>query len=298
MSFVIGIVGSGNMGCGLAEVAAQSGFHTLLVKVTPGDLDKPRKTIEAAYGRAVKKERLTVAERDAALARLQVAGSLDALAHADLVIESVIEDLARKREVFAALEKHIRPDAILASNTSSLRLAALVEGMEHVDRFIGMHFFSPVAAMKLVEVAPLATTRDEVTDRVMRFVTELGKTAVLVSDTAGYLVNRMLVPFLLDGLRLLDANLSSAASIDTAMKLGLGHPLGPLALADAIGLDIVLAMADSLYHELGDHRFVAPPSLRRLVHKGHLGKKTGAGIYRYEGTSMEENFARLGPRLV
>ncbi len=291
MTLVLGIVGTGNMGRGIAEVAIQCGFTAILAKATPGDLEEARRAIAASLERGVKKGKLDGAARDSALGRLRVVGELAPLAEAEVVIESVIESLEDKRKVFAGLESCMPASAVLASNTSSLPLSSIAEGLKRPGRFLGMHFFSPVAAMKLVEIAPLPTTDPDATARAQLLAEQLAKTPVLVSDTPGYLVNRMLVPFLLDGLRLLDAKIGTAAAIDTAMRLGLSHPLGPLALADAIGLDIVLAMADSLQRELGDPRFVAPASLRRLVALGHLGKKTGAGIYIY-GAVTEENPAR------
>ncbi len=291
MSLVLGIVGTGNMGRGIAEVAIQCGFTAILAKATPGDLAAATTAIAASLERAVKKGKLDGAARDSALGRLRVVGQLAPLAEAEVVIESVIEDLGEKRKVFRALEACMPPSAVLASNTSSLPLSAVAEGLARPGRFLGIHFFSPVSAMKLVEVGALPGTDGDAIARAELLVEQLGKTAVTVADTPGYLVNRMLVPFLLDGMRLLEGKLATAAAIDTAMRLGLSHPLGPLALADAIGLDIVLAMADTLHRELSDPRFVAPPSLRRLVGRGHLGKKTGAGIYRY-GAEVDENPAR------
>jgi 3-hydroxybutyryl-CoA dehydrogenase len=285
----IGIVGTGGMGRGIAEVAALSGFDVILAKATPGDLGRARRQIAESLDRAVKKGKLTPEALDAALARLTMTQDLDALANCHVVIESIIEDFDVKRTLLTDLERRIAPSAVLASNTSSLPLGALADSLAAPGRFLGLHFFSPAPLMKLVEVASTSRTTAAAVDEAQRFVEKLGKTPVLVGDTAGYIVNRLLVPLLLDAIGALEAGVAPAASIDTAMKLGCAHPMGPLALADAIGLDIVFAMAKTLHKELNDRRYAAPALLRRLVLNGHLGKKTKLGIYDYSVDPVREN---------
>jgi 3-hydroxybutyryl-CoA dehydrogenase len=285
----VGIIGMGGMGRGIAEVTAQSGCPVVLIKATPGSDETARRTLTSSLDRAVQKGKLTAEARDATLGRLTFSSDLDAVANVDLVIETIIEDLDRKRALFADVERRIPPQTVLASNTSSLPLSSIGQGMQHPERFLGLHFFSPVPAMKLVELATTEKTYPVAVEAVQRFVERLGKTAVMVTDTSGYIVNRLLVPYLLDGIAALEAKIASATSIDQAMKLGCGHPIGPLALADAIGLDVVFAMAKTLHKELNDRRYSPPPLLRRLVLNGQLGKKSGKGIYDYSTDPVTEN---------
>jgi 3-hydroxybutyryl-CoA dehydrogenase len=215
-----------------------------------------------------------------------------AVASCDLVIEAVVEDLATKRELFARLDRVVRADTILASNTSTLKIAELApEG--RADRSVGLHFFSPVPAMSLVEIAHLPTTAPEVVAACTAFVTALGKTAVPVLDSTGFVVNRLLVPMLVGAIAAYEQGLAQAEQIDTAMRLGCGHPMGPLALSDLIGLDVVYAMAKLLYKEFGDDRYRPPALLRRLVQAGHLGKKTGLGLYDYSTRPACANLSAL-----
>ena len=285
----IGVVGTGAMGRGIAEVAASHGLQTVLVKATPGALDGARRHIAESLGRAVKKGKLTTAQLDETLSRLTLTSDLDALSGCDLVIESVIEDLDAKRTLFADVERRVSSATVLASNTSSLPLGALAEALRAPTRFVGVHFFSPVPAMKLVEVAPTARTYPAAVEKAQELARALGKTPVMVADSSGYIVNRLLVPYLLDGIAALQARVAPAEAIDTAMKLGCGHPMGPLALADAIGLDIVYAMAKTMHRELNDRRYSPPVLLRRLVLNQHLGKKTRLGIYDYSVDPPREN---------
>ncbi|HEX9102653.1 MAG TPA: 3-hydroxyacyl-CoA dehydrogenase family protein [Polyangia bacterium] len=285
----VGIVGTGAMGRGIAEVAAAHGLETVLVKATPGALDGARRYVAESLGRAVKKGKLTPEALDATLARLTLTSDLDALSTCDVVIESVVEDFESKGRLFAELEPRLRAATVLASNTSSLPLGALADKLRAPQRFVGLHFFSPVPAMKLVEVATTSRTYPAAVETAHELVRALDKTPVMVSDTSGYIVNRLLVPYLLDGIAALEARVAPAASIDTAMKLGCGHPMGPLALADAIGLDIVYAMAKTMHRELRDARFSPPALLRRLVLNNHLGKKSKLGIYDYTTDPPREN---------
>jgi 3-hydroxybutyryl-CoA dehydrogenase len=285
----IGIVGTGAMGRGIAEVAASHGLETILVKATPGSLDGARRYIAESLGRAVKKGKLTEAALDDTLGRLTLTSDLDALAGCDVVVESIVEDLDRKRTLYGELEPRLSAATVLASNTSSLPLTALADSLRAPQRFVGVHFFSPVPAMKLVEVASTAKTYPVAVERAQELARALGKTPVMVGDTSGYIVNRLLVPYLLDGISALESRVASAEAIDTAMKLGCGHPMGPLALADAIGLDVVYAMAKTMHRELRDARYSPPALLRRLVLNNHLGKKTKLGIYDYSTDPAREN---------
>jgi 3-hydroxybutyryl-CoA dehydrogenase len=274
----IGIVGAGLMGTGIAEVCALAGYDTVLVKATPGALsaDRVKKSLDAR----VQKGKLDAAAAEAALARLVVTADRDAVLASDLVIESIVEELGAKRALFAALAKRLPAHAILATNTSTLRVSALADGIRP-RRTIGLHFFSPVPMMSLVELAHLTTTDPDVVPVAEALVTKLGKTAVPVLDSTGFIVNRLLVPMLLNAIHAYEQGLASADQIDTAMRLGCGHPMGPLALTDLIGLDVVYAMAKLLYKDFGDACYRAPALLRRLVQQGQLGKKSGCGFYDY-----------------
>lgn len=277
----VAIVGSGLMGTGIAEACILSGVKTVLVKATAGDPEASRKRIQASLERSVKKEKLTAEARDRALALLETTCDFARLASADLVIESAAESLPAKHDILSRICNEVRPTAIVASNTSSLRLSQLCEVVSHPERFLGMHFFSPANIMKLVELGALDTTAPATLVRVRELVGRIGKVPVEVGDNPGYLVNRLLVPYILHAIETLEHGVGTPEAIDTAMKLGCGHPLGPLALADLIGLDVVFAMSRSLYQELGDTRYRCPSLLRRLVMNGSLGKKAGLGFYRY-----------------
>ncbi|MDB4968704.1 MAG: hbdA [Myxococcales bacterium] len=285
----IGIVGTGAMGRGIAEVCAAHGLETTLVKATPGALDGPRRYIAESLGRAVKKGKLTPEALDDTLGRLTLTSDLDALSSCDVVVESIIEDLDRKRRLLADVEARVTPATVLASNTSSLPLGLLADSLRAPNRFVGLHFFSPVPAMKLVEVATTSRTYPAAVETALELARMLGKTPVMVGDSSGYIVNRLLVPYLLDGISALEERVAPAASIDTAMRLGCGHPMGPLQLADAIGLDIVYAMAKTMHKELNDRRYSPPALLRRLVLNHHLGKKTKLGIFDYTTDPPREN---------
>ena len=277
----VGIVGTGLMGAGIAQVSAQGGFRTVLVKATPGDPSFARARIEKSMGKLVAKGKLSSEAADEAKARLTVTGDIAELSDADVVIEAIVEDLALKRALFARLEEVARPGAIFASNTSTLRIADLAEGSARAGRFIGLHFFSPVPRMKLVELAHLPSTEPDVVAKATELVAALGKTAVPVLDSTGFIVNRVLVPLLVGAIAAFQQGLARAEHIDTAMRLGCNHPMGPLALCDLIGLDIVHAMAKLLHEDLRDARYRPPALLEHLVKQGHLGKKTGRGLYDY-----------------
>jgi 3-hydroxybutyryl-CoA dehydrogenase len=277
----VGIVGAGLMGTGIAEVAAQAGFRTVLVKATAGSPDDARKRIEKSFARSVEKGKLAAEARDQALSNLLVTCDREAVHDADLIVESIVEDLVTKRALFSELDRTVTPRAIFASNTSTLRISELARGCGREDRTIGLHFFSPVPAMKLVELAHLQTTCPSVMKKAAAFVDKLGKTAVPVLDSSGFVVNRLLVPYLVGAISAYGQGLARPEEIDLAMKLGCGHPMGPLALSDLIGLDIVYAMAKLLYADFHDARYRPPAILRRLVQHGQLGKKAKLGFYDY-----------------
>ena len=286
----LGIVGAGLMGTGIAEVAAAAGFRTVLIKVTEGDPGVALGRISGALERRVDKGSLTAEGRDQALGRLTVSMDRDAVAGCDLIVESIIEDLGEKRSLLRDLVQRAGDRAMLASNTSTLRLRDLA-APSYQDRLVGMHFFSPVSAMGLVELAHLPGTRPEVVRACRAVIEQMGKTAVPVVDSAGFVVNRLLVPYLVGAVAAYAQGLAGAVEIDTAMKLGCNHPVGPLALCDLIGLDVVLAMSKLLYREFADDRFRPPPLLRRMVHDGQLGRKTGLGFYDYSQSPAVPNRA-------
>ncbi|MBI4510219.1 MAG: 3-hydroxybutyryl-CoA dehydrogenase [Deltaproteobacteria bacterium] len=277
----IGIVGAGLMGTGIAEVAAAAGFQTVLVKATPGFPDDAKRRIEKSLDRAVERTKLTPEARDATLGRITFTTEREALEKSDLIIESIVEDLPSKRALFAALDRVVTPRAIFASNTSTLRITDIAKGCGREDRTIGLHFFSPVPAMQLVELAYTQVTCPSVAKKAGEFVAKLGKTAVPVLDSTGFVVNRLLVPYLIGAISAYEQGLARPEEIDTAMRLGCGHPVGPLALSDLIGLDIVYAMAKLLFADFRDQRYRPPALLRRLVMQNRLGKKTLRGIYDY-----------------
>ncbi|MCB9561524.1 MAG: 3-hydroxyacyl-CoA dehydrogenase family protein [Kofleriaceae bacterium] len=286
----IGIIGAGLMGCGIAEVCALAGFRTVLVKATEGDPMTARARVDRSLKVAIDRGKVDASAAEAALGRLTVTSDKLEAARCDLVIEAIVEDLATKRALFADLAPHLAPHAILASNTSTLKIADLAAGLRE-RRMIGLHFFSPVPAMSLVEVAHTGATDDDVVPAAEAFVAALGKTAVPVLDSTGFIVNRLLVPMLLNAIHAYEQGLAPAAQIDSAMRLGCGHPVGPLALADLIGLDVVYAMAKLLYRDTRDACYRPPALLRSLVQQGALGKKSRLGLYDYASKPPRENAA-------
>jgi 3-hydroxybutyryl-CoA dehydrogenase len=277
----IAVIGCGQMGLGIAESAAAHGVQVIAVKLTPGELEKPRRTMEKGLEKRVQRGKLSAEERDAQLARIRFTSDLQELADVDLVIESCIEELALKGETLAKVEGFLKPSAVLASNTSSLRLTELAGFLKRPERFLALHFFNPVPVMRLVEVSATSATDADARALATEFCIQIDKTPVDIQDTPGYVVNRLLVPYILHAIETLEHGVASAESIDVAMKLGCGHPMGPLALADLIGLDVVFAMAKTMHTELRDSRYRSPSLLRRLVLAGHLGHKTSRGIYDY-----------------
>jgi 3-hydroxybutyryl-CoA dehydrogenase len=285
----VGVVGCGLMGSGIAEVSALAGFDVVVVKATAGSLESAVARVEGSLDRAVAKGKLAALARDAARARLSFHGDLEALVGCDLIVESTAETLSSKKRILMEIEQASHPGAVIATNTSSLPLQQLAGVFRSPERFLALHFFSPVPAMKLVEVGRLTLTAQDVVADACAFVERLGKTPIVLGDEPGYVVNRLLVPYLCQAIEILEQGVARAHDIDSAMKMGCGHPLGPLALSDLIGLDIVFAMAQTLSNELRDRRFKPPTLLRRLVLAGHLGKKSKLGLYDYRGSEPIEN---------
>jgi 3-hydroxybutyryl-CoA dehydrogenase len=277
----VGVVGCGQMGAGIAQVFAQAGFPVVVLESNRALLDKGLGRIADQWARDVAKGRLS--EEDRRLFQGRVTGTLDfaAFADRDLVIEAIVEQLEPKRQVFAQLDRLIRPEAILVSNTSSLPVMEIAAVTKRPDRVAGMHFFNPVPVMPIVELVRTIVTSDETVDTLRSMAETLGKTVVLAKDTPGFIVNLLLIPYLLDAVRACEHGTASRDDIDTAMKLGCGLPMGPLTLADFIGLDTVLYIADVLLGELHQEKYAAPPLLRRMVTAGMLGRKSGRGFYDY-----------------
>ena len=275
------VIGAGTMGTGIAQVAARAGYRVELFDVAAGAAQKSVERIGEALLRAVEKGRCTAAEREEALGRLQAAPDLEAAAaHADLIVEAAPEDLSLKKELFARLSRAARPDAILASNTSSLPITAIAAAARNPERVVGLHFFNPVPAMKLLEIVQGERTHPLVVTAAQAVGARLGKEVVVVRDAPGFATSRLGIALAMEAIRMLEEGVASAEEIDRAIELGYGHPMGPLKLTDQVGLDVRLAIAEHLLAELGE-RFRPPQLLRRLVRAGKLGKKSGEGFYKY-----------------
>jgi 3-hydroxybutyryl-CoA dehydrogenase len=280
----VAVVGCGMMGRGIVEVCAAAGIDVTAIKVTPGSLDAPREKIRQSLDRRVKRGKMTQEQCEQVLARVHFSADIGAVADAEIVIESAVEEEAAKLELLKKLEAKMHPEAVLGTNTSSLKLETLARALARPERFVGLHFFSPVPAMELVEVGGIEQTADYALQRAEDLCTQIGKTAVRIKSSPGYVVNRLLVPYLLHGIETLESGIADAEGIDNAMRLGCGHPMGPLALSDLIGIDIVYAMAETLQRELKDEgRYRIPRTLKQLFQQKQLGRKTGLGIYDYSG---------------
>jgi 3-hydroxybutyryl-CoA dehydrogenase len=280
----VGVVGSGIMGAGIAEVAARSGCDVVVREVTAELADAGRVRIAASLERAVTRGKLAAADRDATLARIRTTTSLDDLADRDLVIEAVVEDEPTKTALYRELSAIVRPDCVLASNTSSIPISRLAAAAQGPERVLGMHFFNPVPVLPLVELVPSLRTGQSTVDTARAFAEHrLGKKTVLCKDRAGFVVNALLVPYLLAAIRMVEAGVATAEDVDTAMVAGANHPMGPLALTDLIGLDTTAAVAVSMYEEFKEPLYAAPPLLLRMVEAGLLGRKSGQGFFSYGG---------------
>jgi len=277
----VGVVGCGLMGSGITEVCARSGYEVVVREISDELLQKGLGRIKASMSKGVSRGKLTQEEMDAALARIKGTTSMQDFANCDIVIEAVVENLEIKKQVFAELDRITPPHAILASNTSSLCITEMAAVTKRPDKVLGLHFFNPVPVMPLLEMVRTILTSEETMDTARQFGESLGKTIVVAKDAPGFIVNALLVPYLLDAVRMLETGYATKEDIDTAVKLGLNHPMGPLTLLDFIGLDTVLYIADAMYGELKDPRYAAPALLRRMVIAGKLGRKSGEGFYKY-----------------
>jgi 3-hydroxybutyryl-CoA dehydrogenase len=282
----VGVIGSGLMGSGIAQVAAYNGFDVTLVDLDQERVDAAIAGIRKRLGREAERGRITAQACEDSCHRLSGATDMDSLksmSRMEAVIEAVVEDIEVKSGVFRKLGQVCRGDALLASNTSSLPLSDLAAASGRPERVIGLHFFNPPWALKLVEIVSTASTTEETLRDAMQFCEKLGRVAVQVKDTPGFIANRLLVPLIFDAIEMLDNGVATAEDIDNACKVGLNHTMGPLATADLIGLDTLKLIAESMFEEYGEPRFKAPTLLRRLVSLGHLGRKTGRGFFRYGG---------------
>jgi 3-hydroxybutyryl-CoA dehydrogenase len=283
----IGVVGAGQMGAGIAHVAALAGKRVVLVDVTPDLAGKGLRGIEKNLSRQVEKGKVAALDRDAALARIATTADLSRLAEASLVVEAIVENEAVKRDLFARLDALVPPLTILATNTSSISITRLAAGTKRPERFIGMHFMNPVPVMALVEVIRGIATSDETTETVLALAKDLGKTALLCRDFPGFVANRILLPMLNEAFFAVHEGVATPEAVDGIMKLGMNHPMGPLALADFIGLDTCLAILRVLHQGLGDDKYRPCPLLVQMVDAGWHGRKTGRGFYRYDGPGGE-----------
>jgi 3-hydroxybutyryl-CoA dehydrogenase len=277
----VGVLGSGLMGSGIAEVAARSGYETVVREVTSELVEKGLGKIRGSLDKAVERGKMEASARDEAVGRLSGTVDLGAFADCDIVVEAIVENLEEKRKTFGALDEAVKKDAIFASNTSSLTITQMAMFTKRPDQFVGLHFFNPVPVMKLVEVVRTLLTSDASFDRAFEFARSLGKEPVAARDNSGFIVNRLLVPYLLDAIRALEEGVGSVEDIDKGMQLGCGYPMGPFTLLDFVGLDTTYYIAGIMFDEYKEKRFAAPPLLKQMVTAGRLGKKSGRGFYDY-----------------
>jgi len=278
----VGVLGCGLMGSGIAQVCAAAGYKTIVREVDEITVNKGLGRIKKFLDDGVAKGKVTADARDKTLGNLSGTTTFDALKDCDLVIEAIVENLDQKRETYAFLEPLVKPDTIFVSNTSSLCITELAAGTSRPDRFGGLHFFSPVPLMKLVEVIRALTTSDETYKTVFAFAESLGKQPITAPDRPGFIVNRLLVPYLLDAIRAYENGLGTLEDIDNGMKLGCGYPMGPFTLLDFVGLDTTFYIANIMFEEFREPAYAPPPLLKRMVLAGRLGRKSGRGFYKYE----------------
>ncbi len=277
----VGVVGCGLMGSGIAEVCAKSGYNVVVREVNADLLKAGLARIQGSLDRAVAKGKLSAVDRDAAWGRMVGATDMHALDGCDLVVEAVVENLDLKRKTFAELDAITPPHAILASNTSSLAVTEMAAATKRPDKVLGLHFMQPVPVMTLLEMVRTFLTSEETFQAAKAFGESLGKTIIVSKDSPGFIVNLLLVPYLLQAIEALDRGVATKEDFDTGIRLGLGHPMGPFTLLDFVGLDTTLFIADAVFEETKDARFAAPPLLRRMVSAGYLGRKSGKGFYDY-----------------
>ena len=278
----IGVVGAGTMGSGIAQVAAASGFNVILQDISNEALERGLNIIKKSLGRIVKKGKMTQEEADQVMAKIKTTLSLEDMKDADIVIEAVFEKMELKKEIFGTLDKITKSEVILATNTSSLSITEIAASTSRPDKVVGMHFFNPVPVLPLVEIVKGLTTSDETVNIAYELAKKMGKSPIKTKDQPGFIVNRILVPYMNEAAWAYMEGVGSVEEIDQAMKLGANMPIGPLALIDLVGVDITLDVLEVLYREFGDPKFRPAPILRQMVRAGHLGRKTGKGFYTYE----------------
>lgn len=279
----VGVVGCGLMGSGIAEVAAKSGYDVVVREVDDGALQAGSARLRKSMDRAVEKGKLTGEERDAAWSRVTFTTAVDDLADRDLIVEAIVEDLDAKHELFGALDGLCGPDTIFATNTSSLTVTEMAAATRRADRFVGLHFFNPVPVMKLVEVVRTIATSDATITSSFQFARGLGKTPIAAKDNSGFVVNLLLVPYMLDAIRQLERGVASIEDIDKGMVLGCGYPMGPFTLCDFVGIDTLYKISEIMFDEYREERYAPPPLLKRIVAMGRYGRKTGKGFYDWSG---------------
>ena len=277
----IGVLGTGTMGAGIIQVMAQNGFNVVLRARRQTSIDKGIATVTKNLDKMVKKEKITEAEKEEILGRIKGSTELEIVKDADLIIEAATENMEAKKALFQELDALCKPETIIATNTSALSITEIAAATNRPDRIIGMHFFNPVPAMKLVEIVKGLTTSDETREAILELTKTIGKTPVDVAEAPGFVVNRILIPMVNEGIGILADGVADVEGIDTAMQLGANHPMGPLALGDLIGLDVCLAIMETLYREFGDTKYRPHPLLRKMVRANKLGRKTGEGFYNY-----------------
>jgi 3-hydroxybutyryl-CoA dehydrogenase len=277
----VGVLGCGLMGSGIAEVAARSGYETVVREVTEELVEKGLQKIGGSLGKAVERGKLEASARDETMARLSGTVKLEDLADCDIVIEAIVENLEEKKRIFSNLDQVVKKDALFASNTSSLTMTQIAMFTHRPDQVVGLHFFNPVPVMKLVEVVRTLLTSEDTYELAFEFARSLGKEPIAASDNSGFIVNRLLVPYLLDAIRALEEGVGSVEDIDKGMQLGCGYPMGPFTLLDFVGLDTTYYIANIMFDEYREKRFAPPPLLKQMVTAGRLGKKSGRGFYDY-----------------
>lgn len=277
----IGVVGCGLMGAGIVEISAKAGLNVIVREVNDELMNKGLARVRGSMQKAVEKGKLAAADMDAALARITATTDMERFSACQLVVEAAIENLDLKKQIFAELDRICPPETVLASNTSSLNITSMAAVTKRPDKVLGLHFFNPVPVMPLLEIVRALLTSDETMALGRALGEKLGKTVVVAKDRPGFIANLLFVPYALDAIRWYDAGLATKEDIDTTMKLGFNHPMGPLTLCDFVGLDTLLFIADAMYEEFKDDRYAAPPLLRRMVLAGLLGRKSGRGFYQY-----------------
>jgi 3-hydroxyacyl-CoA dehydrogenase len=277
----IGVLGTGTMGAGIIQVLAQNGYEVVLRARRESSVEKGIATVNKNLDKLVAKEKITAAVKDEIMARVKGSTDISIVADADLIIEAATEDMESKKALFAELDQLCKPETIIATNTSSLSITEIAAATGRADKIIGMHFFNPVPMMKLVEIIKGLATSDETRDTILELTKNLGKTPVEVNEAPGFVVNRILIPMINEGIGILADGVAKAEDIDQAMMLGANHPMGPLALGDLVGLDVCLAIMETLHSEYGDDKYRPHPLLKKMVRAGKLGRKTGEGFYKY-----------------